>query len=158
MTSIKDGDNISLLLLIIETPRGKPRGTRALADSNKKRVIRGKSSKWKASVSSERLIEVKGHGAVSGAILLTPNERRVAEDRRDCSRLYVVATCNDEPELQNQIRGPTGFSWREVYKARHYRLEEDAMTRPVTARENDAVYVKYAVIGQGDISPLENEE
>jgi hypothetical protein len=31
-----------------------------------------------------RLIEVKGLGAAGGPILLTPNERRVAEDRRDC--------------------------------------------------------------------------
>src|SRR5262249_38173468 len=30
-----------------------------------------------------RLIEVKGLGASTGTILLTPNERRVAEDRRD---------------------------------------------------------------------------
>ena len=37
-----------------------------------------------------RLIEVKGLAAASGSILLTPNERRVAEDRRDCYWLYVV--------------------------------------------------------------------
>ena len=31
-----------------------------------------------------RLIEVKGLAAETGSILLTPNERRVAEDRSDC--------------------------------------------------------------------------
>ena len=31
-----------------------------------------------------RLIEVKGIGDATGTVLLTPNERRVAEDRRDC--------------------------------------------------------------------------
>ena len=31
-----------------------------------------------------RLIEVKGLAAESGTILLTPNERRIAQDRRDC--------------------------------------------------------------------------
>ena len=31
-----------------------------------------------------RLIEVKGLAGPTGSILLTPNERRVAEDRRDC--------------------------------------------------------------------------
>ena len=31
-----------------------------------------------------RLIEVKGLAAATGTILLTPNERRAAEDRRDC--------------------------------------------------------------------------
>ena len=37
-----------------------------------------------------RLIEVKGLAAETGTILLTPNEHRVAEDRRDCFWLYVV--------------------------------------------------------------------
>jgi predicted GIY-YIG superfamily endonuclease len=41
-----------------------------------------------------RLIEVKGLGAETGTILLTPNERRVAEDRRDCYWLYIVTNCN----------------------------------------------------------------
>jgi predicted GIY-YIG superfamily endonuclease len=40
-----------------------------------------------------RLIEVKGLSAATGTILLTPNERRVAEDRRDCYWLYVVTNC-----------------------------------------------------------------
>ncbi len=40
-----------------------------------------------------RLIEVKGLGDATGTILLTPNERRVAEDRRDCYWLYVVTNC-----------------------------------------------------------------
>ena len=37
-----------------------------------------------------RLIEVKGLAAATGTILLTPNERRVAEDRPDCYWLYVA--------------------------------------------------------------------
>ena len=37
-----------------------------------------------------RLIEVKGLAATTGTILLTPNERRVAEDRPDCYWLYVA--------------------------------------------------------------------
>lgn len=40
-----------------------------------------------------RLIEVKGLAEARGTILLTPNERRVAEDRRDCYWLYVVTNC-----------------------------------------------------------------
>ena len=40
-----------------------------------------------------RLIEIKGLAAQSGTILLTPNERRVAEDRRDCYWLYIVTNC-----------------------------------------------------------------
>ena len=37
-----------------------------------------------------RLIEVKGLGASAGDVILTPNEHRIAEDRRDCYWLYVV--------------------------------------------------------------------
>jgi hypothetical protein len=33
-------------------------------------------------------------GDTDGSVLLTPNERRVAEDRRDCFWLYVVTHCN----------------------------------------------------------------
>src|SRR5208282_4978153 len=44
-----------------------------------------------------RLIEVKGIGASTGTILLTPNERRVAQDRRDCYWLYVVTDCGTAP-------------------------------------------------------------
>lgn len=46
-----------------------------------------------------RLIEVKGLGASIGTILLTPNERRVAEDRRDCFWLYVVTDCDTAPRF-----------------------------------------------------------
>ena len=44
-----------------------------------------------------RLIEVKGLAAATGSVLLTPNERRVAEDRRDCYWLYVVTNCASAP-------------------------------------------------------------
>ena len=43
-----------------------------------------------------RLIEVKGIGEATGAVLLTPNEKRVAEDRRDCYWLYVVTDCKSD--------------------------------------------------------------
>jgi len=49
-----------------------------------------------------RLIEVKGLGASTGTVLLTPNERRVAEDRRDCYWLYVVTDCDASPRLQDR--------------------------------------------------------
>jgi superfamily II DNA or RNA helicase len=75
-----------------------------------------------------RLIEVKGLGDAAGTILLTPNERRVAEDRRDCYWLYVVANCNSNPELQEPVRDPARFAWNEVTKVAHYYLSIDAMT------------------------------
>jgi hypothetical protein len=69
-----------------------------------------------------RLIEVKGIGAETGTVLLTPNERRVAEDRRDCYWLYVVTNCNAEPKLE-PIKDPARLDWREVTKVAHYWLD-----------------------------------
>ena len=86
-----------------------------------------------------RLIEVKGLGAAVGSILLTPNERRVAEDRRDCYWLYVVTNCDAIPELQEPVRDPARFPWHKVMKVQHYWLEVDAMTRPMAVRETNQV-------------------
>ena len=83
-----------------------------------------------------RLIEVKGLAGATGSILLTPNERRVAEDRRDCFWLYVVTHCASSPELQEPIRDPARFPWHEVTKVQHYWLEVNAMTKPMQVREN----------------------
>jgi len=84
-----------------------------------------------------RLIEVKGIGAAAGTILLTPNERRVAEDRRDCYWLYVVTNCNAGPKLQEPIKDPARFDWHEVTKVAHYYLSVDALTQPMQVREED---------------------
>lgn len=83
-----------------------------------------------------RLIEVKGLGASAGTILLTPNERRVAEDRRDCYWLYVVTDCDTIPRLQDPVRDPARLEWHEVTKVAHYYLSVDAITRPMQVREN----------------------
>ncbi|MDI9570361.1 MAG: DUF3883 domain-containing protein [Pseudomonadota bacterium] len=94
-----------------------------------------------------RLIEVKGLAAATGTILLTPNERRVAEDRRDCYWLYVVTNCLPDPRtgathpiMQEPIKDPARFSWREVTKVAHYWLEVNAMTKPITLREDSEPY------------------
>jgi len=87
-----------------------------------------------------RLIEVKGLAAATGTILLTPNERRVAEDRRDCYWLYVVTGCAAQPQLQEPISDPARFPWHEVSKVQHYWLEVDAMTKPMQIREEQAGY------------------
>lgn len=87
-----------------------------------------------------RLIEVKGLGASTGTVLLTPNERRVAEDRRDCFWLYVVTNCNTKPELQDPIRDPARLDWTEVTKVAHYYLSVDAMTKPMRVRETSPPY------------------
>ena len=67
-----------------------------------------------------RLIEVKGLAAETGSILLTPNERRVAEDRSDCYWLYVVTNCASHPQLQEPVPDPASFPWHEVSKVQHY--------------------------------------
>jgi superfamily II DNA or RNA helicase len=75
-----------------------------------------------------RLIEVKGIGAEMGTVVLTPNERRVAQDRRDCYWLYVVTNCKTSPTLQ-QVPDPARFPWHEVVKVAHYYLSVGEMTR-----------------------------
>jgi superfamily II DNA or RNA helicase len=87
-----------------------------------------------------RLIEVKGLGAATGTVLLTPNERRVAEDRRDCFWLYVVTNCSTEPQLQEPIRDPARLDWTEVTKVAHYYLSVNAMTKPMQVREGSPPY------------------
>ena len=87
-----------------------------------------------------RLIEVKGLAAATGSILLTPNERRVAEDRPDCFWLYIVTNCASAPELQKPIRDPARFPWHEVTKVQHYWLDVNAMTQPMEIREDVAPY------------------
>jgi len=87
-----------------------------------------------------RLIEVKGLSDPTGTILLTPNERRVAEDRRDCYWLYVVTNCGSKPQLQEPIKDPARFSWHEVSKVQHYWLDVNAMTKPMVVREDKPTY------------------
>jgi len=87
-----------------------------------------------------RLIEVKGLAAATGTILLSPNERRVAEDRRDCYWLYVVTNCAGNPILQEPIKDPARFPWQEITKVAHYRLEVNAMTKPMIVREDNTPY------------------
>jgi hypothetical protein len=74
-----------------------------------------------------RLIEVKGLAGPEGSIVLTPNERRVAEDRRDCYWLYVVTDCATAPRLREPIKDPAHFQWHEVTKVQHYTLELDRL-------------------------------
>jgi len=87
-----------------------------------------------------RLIEVKGIGESAGNVLLTPNEKRVAEDRRDCYWLYVVTNCKKEPQLQNPIKDPARLQWHEVKKVDHYYLSVDAVTQPMQVREETIPY------------------
>jgi superfamily II DNA or RNA helicase len=87
-----------------------------------------------------RLIEVKGLADAAGTILLTPNERRVAEDRRDCYWLYIVTHCATKPQLQEPIKDPARFEWHEVTKVEHYYLSVDALTKPMQVREKSPPY------------------
>ena len=87
-----------------------------------------------------RLIEVKGLASATGTVLLTPNERRVAEDRPDCYWLYVVTNCAGEPELQAPIQAPARFPWREVTTVKHYHLSVNALKEPMEVRDERAAY------------------
>ena len=87
-----------------------------------------------------RLIEVKGLAAMTGTILLSPNERRVAEDRPDCYWLYIVTNCAAQPVMQDPIHNPASFGWNEVTKVQHYWLNVNAMTQPMRVSENPERY------------------
>jgi superfamily II DNA or RNA helicase len=88
-----------------------------------------------------RLIEVKGIGASTGTICLTPNEKRVAEDRRDCYWLYVVTDCGaPAPRLQDPVKDPARLDWHEVRKVEHYYLSVDAIASPMHLSDNAAAY------------------
>ena len=87
-----------------------------------------------------RPIEVKGLAGATGSILLTPNERRVSEDRPDCYWLYVVTDCASTSALQPPVRDPARRPWREVTKVAHYCLSVDALKRPMEVREREGCY------------------
>jgi superfamily II DNA or RNA helicase len=86
-----------------------------------------------------RLIEVKGLAGPTGTILLTPNERRVAEDRRDCYWLYVVTDCASVPRLI-KVPDPASRPWHEVTTVAHYYLAVDALAEPPVIRERPMAY------------------
>lgn len=87
-----------------------------------------------------RLIEVKGISETTGTVLLTPNEKRVAEDRRDCYWLYVVTNCKTTPQLQTPIKDPARLKWHEVKKVDHYYLSINAVIQPMEIRENPSIF------------------
>ena len=76
-----------------------------------------------------RLIEVKGIGGKEGVIGLTPNEKRTAEDRRDCYWLYAISCCKlpEGPRLMT-IKDPAQLVWDEVRKIDHYALSVKDLT------------------------------
>jgi hypothetical protein len=74
-------------------------------------------------------------GAATGAIFLSPNEKRVAEDRPDLYWLYIVTHCDTAPKIQEPIKNPARFPWYEVKKVEHYRLDVNALAEPITLNE-----------------------
>jgi Domain of unknown function (DUF3883) len=79
-------------------------------------------------------IELKELAGTTGTISLIPNEKRVAEDRRDCYWLYVVTDCDNEPRLHVN-KDPASLPWHEVKKADHYWLSVNAVRGPMRVRE-----------------------
>jgi len=79
-------------------------------------------------------------GAATGAIFLSPNEKRIAENRRDLYRLCVVTHCDTAPNLEDPIKDPARFPWHEVKKIEHYRLDVNAMTQPMVLKEDAPAY------------------
>jgi superfamily II DNA or RNA helicase len=75
-----------------------------------------------------RLIEIKGIAGADGTVALTPNEKRTAEDRRDCYWLYVVTRCKhpEGPKLM-RITDPAQLEWDQIRKIDHYALKVAAL-------------------------------
>ncbi len=73
-----------------------------------------------------RLIEVKGFSASEGLITLTPNEHKVAEDRRDCYWLYLVTNCKTDPKLE-EFKDPAVHPWKPIQKIQHYTLNSSQL-------------------------------
>jgi hypothetical protein len=63
--------------------------------------------------------ELKDFAGPTGTISLTPNEKRVAEDRRDCYWLYVVSDCDTSPRPQI-IKDPASLPWHEACLPCHH--------------------------------------
>jgi hypothetical protein len=82
-----------------------------------------------------RLIEVKGIGTAVGTIFLSPNEKRIAEDRRDLYWLYIVTHCDTAAKLEEPIKDPARFAWHAVKKVEHYRLDVNTLTQPICLKE-----------------------
>jgi hypothetical protein len=76
-----------------------------------------------------RLIEIKGIAGAEGTVALTPNEKRTAEDRRDCYWLYVVTCCKraEGPKL-TRITDPAQLKWDEIRKIDHYAMRVESLT------------------------------
>lgn len=81
-----------------------------------------------------RLLEVKGLSGATDRVLLTHNDRRVAEDRRDSYWLYVVIGGLRKSRL-HEIRDPARLPWREVIRVGTTWLEVDALRQPMRVRE-----------------------
>jgi hypothetical protein len=69
-----------------------------------------------------RLIEVKGLAASEGEIILTPNEHRVAEDRRDCYWLYIVTGCDSGSPRLSPVADPAKYGWKAISKVQHFTM------------------------------------
>jgi hypothetical protein len=83
---------------------------------------------------------VKGLGRAVRTIWLTPNERRVADGRRDCCWLSVVTNCQATPQLQPPIKDLACFLWYEVTQVKHCWQAVDALTQPMQGREEAPRY------------------
>ena len=75
------------------------------------------------------------------------NERRVAENQRDCYWLCVVTSYKSQPNLQEPFKNPARFPWHEVKKVDHYYLSVDALTQPMQVRDPTEPYKRPGIDG-----------
>ena len=82
----------------------------------------------------------KEYKKLLGTILLTQNERRVAEDRPDCYSLYVVTNCASAPELQEPVRNPARFPWHTGHQGAALLARGQRLTQPMQVSERPLKY------------------
>jgi hypothetical protein len=75
-----------------------------------------------------RLIEIKRLTGETETVPLTPNEKRVAEERRDCYWLYVVTPYRRPVGPHVMLIGDPARLPRQVRKVEHYQRSVSALT------------------------------
>ncbi len=153
--SLRDLERLASALVLPHPERGNPRITTLRPDPETERISMAEAIKYEQAagrhvtdvheenlgydltsvdpLSGElRLIEVKGLAGASGDIMLTPNERRTADDRREAFWLYIVRNCRTTPVVE-PVRDPARFDWKEVLKVAHYALPADRIVRETGA-------------------------
>ncbi|MDY0340181.1 MAG: DUF1156 domain-containing protein [Coriobacteriia bacterium] len=77
-----------------------------------------------------------------------PSGGRFIQKSHDYSWLDVAINCKAQPTIQESIKAPARFEWREVTKVAHSWMEVDALTRSMEFQEEPP---PYGAVWEGEI-------